>query len=101
MLTKDDLLAIGELLEPINKKLETIETNMGTKSFIEANNRVLGTLFKVELASITQNIVAVIKAGFQEAAKQIKRVEQKLDKVEVDHEDRIVTLEHGIFYKPQ
>ena len=95
MLTKEDLLAIGDLLEPINKKLETIETNMVTKSYLEANNHVLGTLIKIDLALKTKEIVAAVKAGFQETMKQIKASEQKLDAKLTDHETRISQLEPG------
>jgi|SRR6266496_3735490 uncharacterized coiled-coil DUF342 family protein len=101
MLTKEDLLQFGELLDsrlrPIDKRLENLEKNMITKSYIETNNRVLGTIFKVELASSIQEIIKAMKAGFQEIVKKIA----KLDKTAEDHEDRIVTLEHEIFHEPQ
>lgn len=95
-MTKEDVQQIGELLEPINKRLDGIEKNMVTKSDLEANNRVLGTIIKVELAESNKRIdaiVAVMNTGFQETTKQIKRVEQKLDETAEDHEERMKRLE--------
>ena len=89
-MTTEDLEQIGKLLDA---SLEPIKKNMATKSDLEANNRVLGTIFKIELASTRQEIVSVVKAGFQETAKQIKRIEQKHDKKLEDHEERIERLE--------
>ena len=82
MLSKDDLQAIGELLEPIHRKLDTIEKNMVTKDDLRLNNDVLSTIFKVEFGSIKKDIVEALKLGFQEIAKHVK-----------DHDERIVKLE--------
>ncbi len=54
MLSKEELLQFGELLEPIYKKLDTIETKMVTKSHLDANNRIIGTMFKIDLAEIVK-----------------------------------------------
>ena len=64
-MTKEDLVQIGELLEPINRRLESMVTKQDVKDVVEANNRVLGTLFRVDLASTKQEIVAATKAGFR------------------------------------
>ncbi len=93
MLTKEDLQAIGALIKDSE---ERIRKDMVIKSDLEANNRVLGTIFKIELASTKQEIAAATKAGFQETAKQIQRVEQKLDKAIQNHEDRIEIIEEHI-----
>ena len=90
MLTKDDLQAIGALIKDSE---ERIHKDMVTKRELDANNRLLGTLFKVELASTKQEIMAATKAGFQETTNQIQRVEQKLDKAVQDHEERLETIE--------
>jgi hypothetical protein len=104
-MTKEDLLQIGELLEPINKRLENMATKSDlvaerkhTQKLLEANNRILATILKVELAETNKRIdgiVGVVKAGFQETAKQIQRVEQKLNHVAEDHETRITDLEES------
>jgi|GEM_PF-6324728 len=83
MLSKDDLQAIGELLEPLHRKLDSIEKNMVTKDDLSLNNDVLSTIFKVELGSIKKEIVEALKLGFQEIAKHVK-----------DHHERIEKLEH-------
>ena len=83
MLSKDDLQAIGELLEPIHRKLDTIEKNIVTKDDLRLNNDVLSTIFKVELGSIKKDIVEALKLGFQEIAKHVK-----------DHRERLEKLEH-------
>ncbi len=93
MLTKEDLQAIGEL---ILSSEERIRKDMVKKSDLEANNRVLGTIFKVELAETNKRIDAVaaaMKEGFQETTKQITRMEQKRDKTAADQEERIERLE--------
>lgn len=85
-MTKEDLEQIGELF---------VAEREHTKKLLEANNRIFGTIFKVELSSTKQEIVAAAKAGFQETAKQIHRVEQKLDRVAEDHKARITRLEEA------
>lgn len=94
-MTKEDLQQIGELLEPINRQLESMVTKQDVKDIVEANNRLLGTILKVELASTNQEIVGVVKAGFQESTKQPKQAEQPLKQIAEDHEERITRLEEG------
>ena len=60
---------------------------------VDANNKVLGTIVRVELTTAKQEIVAAMKTGFRETATHTKRVEQKLDKITEDHEERIGHLE--------
>ena len=103
MLTQDDLAAIGGLLEsrlrPIDKKLETIEKTMVTKSDLSANNRIFGTIVRAELAETNkriETIAAAMKAGFQEVVKHSKKMEQKRD----DHENRITQLEEDSKFLP-
>lgn len=45
MLNKEELLQFGELLEPINKKLENVATKQDVKEIVEANNRILVSVF--------------------------------------------------------
>jgi tryptophanyl-tRNA synthetase len=87
-MTKEDLEQIGKLLEA-----ERVYTRKIVQEVVEVNNKVLGTILKVELAETKQEIAATMKTGFQETAKQIKRVEQKLEKTLEDHEERIEQLE--------
>jgi ribosome recycling factor len=75
MLTKDDLRAIGELLEPINKKLDTIEKNMVTKSDLEANNKVLGAILRVEIAAATQKLETNLVKRLDEQENRIRQLE--------------------------
>jgi ferritin-like metal-binding protein YciE len=93
MLTKDDLQAIGAL---IRHSEECIRKDTVTKRDLEANNRLLGTIFKVELAATKQEIMAAIKGGFQETTNQIKRVEQKLDRAVQGHEERLEIIEEHL-----
>lgn len=76
MLTKDDLLAIGELLEPINKKLDTIEKNMVTKADLEANNKVLGTIVRVEIAAAVEKLETKLVKRQNEQENRISQLEQ-------------------------
>jgi len=71
-------------------------TKQDVKDIVEANNHVLGTILRVELASTKQEIVGAVKAGFQETASQIQQVEQKLDKAVQDHEERIEIIEEHL-----
>ena len=80
-----------ELLEQIRELF--VAEREHSKKLLEVNNTVLGTIFKVELAETKQEITATMKAGFQETVKQIKRLEQKLDKTLERHEERIEQLE--------
>ncbi len=89
-LTPDDLQAIGELLEPINRKLEQVATKEDVKEIIAANNSILGTLFKADLASTGQEIIKAVKAGFQEVVSHIRPMDETID----DHRERIERLEH-------
>lgn len=89
MLTKDDLRAIGELLEPINKKLENVTTKQEVKEIVVGNNRILSTLLKVEIAAQAQEIIKAVSAGFQETTNQIKQLGKKLE----NHESRLSQLE--------
>jgi hypothetical protein len=79
MLTTEDLQAIVKAIHPIIKtetdalrkditlqietavKREGEKTRNSLKQYIEANNRIIGTLFKVELAATTREIVTVLK----------------------------------------
>ncbi len=68
MLTKEDLQAIKDSEERIRK-------DMVTKSDLEVNNKVLGTIFRVELASTTQELKAKLASK-----KDVKSLEQKTTK---------------------
>ncbi len=72
MLTKEDLQAIGALIKDSE---ERIRKDMVTKSDLEVNNKVLGTIFRVELASTTQELKAKLASK-----KDVKSLEQKTTK---------------------
>ncbi len=96
MLTKEDLQAIGALIKDSE---ERIRKDMVTKSDLEANNKVLGTIVRIELAEMNKRIDSVataMKAGFQETFKQIRRVDEKLDNKTKDHGDRIEIIEEHV-----
>ncbi len=94
MLTKDDLHAIGELLLASEKR---IRQDMVTKDDLAANNLILGTIVRAELAATKQEIVKAMKAGFQ----AIVAHEQKQDKTLKDHETRIHQLEEDNKFLPR
>jgi hypothetical protein len=91
---------LHKIRDGINKRLDGIEKNMATKQDVKdivgANNRILATIFKIELAETKQELTEAMKAGFQETTKQIQRVEQKLDNNIQDHKDRIEIIEEHI-----
>lgn len=108
MLRKDEVLQIAELLEPIHKKLDkldSIEVNlkgiatkddikdMVTKSYLESNNRILGTIIKIELQTVIKNFSKEIKKTFQETISYMKEKEQQQDSKLENHENRIHSLE--------
>ena len=67
-------------------------TKQDVKDIVEANNRILGTIFKVELAETNKRIDAVAQ-DTKELKHGQERLEQKLDKIAEDHEERIEQLE--------
>ena len=69
MLTKDDLRAIGELLEPVNKKLDNMATKQDVKAIVAANNRVIGTTVRAEIAAVKETLEKKIE-------KRIARLEE-------------------------
>jgi hypothetical protein len=71
MVSKDDLQAIGALSKDSE---ERIRKDLVAKRDLEANNLLLGTILKVELASTKVAIMAATKAGFQETTDQIQRL---------------------------
>ena len=72
MLTKEDLQAIGELF---------VAEREHTKKLLDANNSILGTIVRAELSELKQGQ---------------KRIEQKLDRVAKDHEERIEIIEEHV-----
>lgn len=89
MFTDEQLKQLGELLEPINKKLDIVATKQDVKEIVEGNNRILSTLLKVEITAASKEIINAVKTGFQETANQIKKLGEKLK----DHETRIKSIE--------
>jgi len=88
-LTPDDLKAIGDLLEPINRKLDNVATKQDVKAIVATNNSIFGTLFKTDLATTAQQIIKAVKAGFQDVVTHIKPMDEKIE----DHEERIERIE--------
>jgi hypothetical protein len=96
-LTREDILHIGELLHPIHKKLEAIEAERVTKSHLEANNSILGTIIRAEIAGTNKRIDSVasaVKTGFHDLVTHAKKMEQKIDKL--GYEERIKQLEERV-----
>ncbi|MHB8598392.1 MAG: hypothetical protein ACYDER_16435 [Ktedonobacteraceae bacterium] len=89
MFTDEQLKQLGELLEPINKKLDTVATKQDVKEIVEGNNRILSTLLKIEMTATAKEIIKAVKTGFQDTANQIKQLGKKLE----DQENRISHLE--------
>jgi ATP-dependent helicase YprA (DUF1998 family) len=68
---------------------------MVTKGDLEANNRVLGTIFRVELAETNKRIDAIAQ-DTKELKKGQERLEQKLDKAVQNREERIEIIEEHL-----
>src|SRR6266487_1381235 len=90
-MTTEDLKQIGELLEPINKRLENVEKNMATKSDLEAVREQIAT--KEDLASVKQEIKAAIKREaesmadfFHDTWDKMQTTNERVEKIE-DHLD--------------
>jgi hypothetical protein len=81
MLTKEDLLAIGELIKAENKGLneavEQIRSGMVTKADLEANNKVIGTIVRAELANLKQEFV---RLG-EKISERLKAQDDKIEKI--------------------
>jgi len=96
MLTREDLQAIGEL---IKTEGAAIRKDMVTKQDLEANNRVLGTIFKVELAE-TNKRIDTIAQDTKYLKKGQEHIEEKLDEKAEERfkqlEDRIKALEEQL-----
>ncbi len=82
-----------ELLEQIRKLF--VAEREHTKKLLEVNNTVLCTIFKVELAETNKRIDASIQ-DIKALNKGQERIEQKLDKVAQDHEERIEIIEEHL-----
>ena len=89
MLTKDDLKAIAETISPLIKaegeltrKEVTANVTKEVKNYIQANNSVLGKIIRIELAEQRQEIVDVMKAGFQEVGKIVRKSEERITALE-------------------
>ena len=105
MLIKTDLQAIAGLItsgltaerEHTKGLLEAEREH--TKNFIEANNRILGTIIKVELAETNKRIDNLAKET-KELKKGQERLEEKLDEKAEERfkqlEDRIQALEEQL-----
>lgn len=97
MLTEDDLQAIGELIKPLQEGQDQIRREMLTKSSLELNNSVLGTIFKVELATLAQEVKAgfqTVATGFQEMGKKLKEVKEEIHSERLNQiEERLTKLE--------
>ena len=92
MNTEELLEKIGNLLEA-----EREHTRKIVREVVDVNNKVLGTIVKVELAVSNNKIDAVTK-DTKALKKGQERIEQKLETIITDHEDRITTVEHELFH---
>ena len=96
MLTKDDLKAIVDVIGPLIKsegELTRKEITTELKDYIRANNSVLGKIIRIELAEQKQEIVGVMKSGFQEVGKVIKELKTTQNKRFQRVEERVTKLE--------
>ena len=99
MLTKDDLEQIGRLLQAQNEN---------TKLLIEASEKRIKSEVKLSIEKSQEQVLetiirtadGVVDEVKKDQEKEMKRLEQKIDTVVTDHEDRIATLEHEVFNDP-
>jgi hypothetical protein len=86
-MTREDLEQIRKLFEA-----ERGHTRNIVREVVDVNNKVLGTIFRIELSE-TNRLIDTIAKDTKELQKGQKQLEQKLDKTIEDHEERITQLE--------
>lgn len=89
MLTKDDLKAIADTMSPLIK-IEGEITRKDLKNYIDANNRIIGQIVKIDLSAQKQDTMEVMKAGFGEVGRMIKEVREEI------HNERLKKLEERV-----
>ena len=94
-MTKEDLEQIGKLFEA-----EREHTRKIVREVVEANNRILGTIIKVELAETNKRIDATAQ-DTKELKKGQEQLERHLDKSVQDHEERIEIIEEHLGLPPK
>jgi hypothetical protein len=89
MLTKDDLNAISETINPLIK-VEGEITRKDLKGYIDANNGIFGQIVRIDLAAQKQEIIEVIRAGFQEVGKIVGELKDEI------HNEKLIQLEERV-----
>ncbi len=93
MLTKDDLQAIAETMNPLIKA-EGQLIRKDTRNFIDANNIIMGKIVRIDLAAQKQEIIEVMKVGFKEVGRVIGEVKEEIHSERLKQlEDRVKKLE--------
>ena len=85
MLTTDDIRAIGELFiaeREQTRKIVGEETRKIVKEELVANNTVIGTIVRVEIATAKQEIAATVTTGFRETVKRINQLDERVEELE-------------------
>jgi ribosome recycling factor len=81
MLNKEDVQAIVQAMSPLIKaEGEAIRKDMVTKKDLEINNKVLGTIIRVELATAIQELN---NEKIKQLEERVKTLEEKLSNVRV------------------
>lgn len=95
MLTNDDIKAIVDTISPlIQAEGKAIRKNTISKNDLISNNKIIGKIITIELASIKQEIIEAMKAGFYEAGKMIREVRDEIHNEKLDQlEERVKKLE--------
>ena len=86
MLTQEDLQAIGALFDKrftqereFTRQIVKEEARAIVKEKLALNNKVIGTIIRVEIAEAKQEIVKAMKAGFRAIVAHEQKQDKQLD----------------------
>lgn len=99
MLTQEDLQAIEALFiaeRQQTKKIVREEARAVVKEELSLNNKVMGTIIRVELSEAKKEIVKAMTSVLREIVTHVKKQDNTLD----DHEARITQLEEDNKFLP-
>lgn len=96
MLTKGDLQAIVEVINPlieIEGEKTRKELKEYVKDYVQANNSILGQIVRIELAEQKKEIITVMKAGFREVGTIIRELKTSQNEQLEQAKERVSKLE--------